>query len=45
MLDPFAIFRYLGLVLAWWRKRVGAKGVIGLLAGGTVLAVVLNYTL
>lgn len=45
MLDPFAIPRHLFFVIAWWTKRVGMKGVLGMLAGGTVLAVVLNYTL
>ena len=39
-----AIVVYFRLVIGWWAKRVGAKGVLGMLAGGTVLAVILNYT-
>lgn len=44
MLDPFAIFRYFAMLLGWWASHVGTKTVIGMLAFGTVLAVILNYT-
>ena len=35
---------WLGFWLRFWQRRVGTKGVIAMLLGGTVLAVILNYT-
>lgn len=42
--DPFALIRLPIMVLQFWVKHAGKKTVVGLLAGGTVLAVILNYT-
>lgn len=42
-MNPLYPLKYLLFVLAWWTNRVGAKGVLGMLAAGTVLAVIVNY--
>lgn len=42
---PFWVLRWLVLVFAFWRKRVGLKWIIGGMAASTLLAVVLEHTI
>ena len=43
-MDPFVLLRYPLLVLRWWLDRIGLRWLLVGLAGGTMLAVILNYT-
>ena len=44
-MDPSYLWRWPLMWIGWWQQRVGTKGVVLMLLGGTVLAVILNYKL
>lgn len=43
MLDPFAIFKFIGSCYAWWIRKLGPKVFWGLFALSTLVTIILIW--